>query len=139
MIPILNLKDLAEEQILNRDIRAEENVSTAVDAVIDNVRKNGDTALLEYTETFDGVKLEELQVSDEEIVRAMMQASPALVDTLRQAAANIEAFHRAQIRQDVVLTEFLPISARFIANKASYAFKKQALTTLLEKLQEVIG
>ena len=38
-----------------------------------------------------------------------------------------------------VLTEFLPISARFIANKASYAFKKQALTTLLEKLQEVIG
>ncbi len=38
-----------------------------------------------------------------------------------------------------VLTEFLPISARFIANKASYPFKKQALTTLLEKLQEVIG
>ena len=38
-----------------------------------------------------------------------------------------------------VLTEFLPISARFIANKASYAFKKQALTTLLEKLREVIG
>ena len=105
MIPILNLKDLAEKQILNRDIRAEENVSAAVDAVIDNVRKNGDAALLEYTEKFDGVKLEELQVSDEEIVRAMMQASPALVDTLRQAAANIEAFHRAQIRQDVVLTD----------------------------------
>ena len=38
-----------------------------------------------------------------------------------------------------VLTEFLPISARFIANKASYTFKKQAMTTLLEKLQEVIG
>ena len=38
-----------------------------------------------------------------------------------------------------VITEFLPISARFIANKASYPFKKQALTILLEKLQEVIG
>ena len=38
-----------------------------------------------------------------------------------------------------VITEFLPISARFIANKASYPFKKQALTTLLDKLQEVIG
>ena len=38
-----------------------------------------------------------------------------------------------------VLTEFLPISARCIANKASYPFKKQALITLLEKLQEVIG
>ena len=105
MIPILKLKELTEEQILNRDIRAEENVSAAVDAVIDNVRKNGDAALLEYTERFDGVKLEELQVSDEEIVRAVMQASPDLVETLRQAAANIEAFHRAQVRQDVVLTD----------------------------------
>jgi len=105
MIPILKLEELTEEQILNRDIRAEENVSAAVDAVIDNVRKNGDAALLEYTERFDGVKLEELQVSDEEIVRAVMQASPDLVETLRQAAANIEAFHRAQVRQDVVLTD----------------------------------
>ena len=105
MIPILKLKELTEEQILNRDIRAEENVSAAVDAVIDNVRKNGDAALLEYTERFDGVKLEELQVSDEEIVRAVMQASPDLVETLREAAANIEAFHRAQVRQDVVLTD----------------------------------
>ena len=105
MIPILKLNDLAEEQILNRDIRAEEDISAAVDAVIDNVRKNGDAALLEYTEKFDGVKLEDLQVSDEEIALAMMHVAPGLVDTLRQAAANIEAFHRAQVRQDVVLTD----------------------------------
>ncbi|MBR5537884.1 MAG: histidinol dehydrogenase [Clostridia bacterium] len=105
MIPILKLNDLSEEQILNRDIRAEEDISAAVDAVIDNVRKNGDAALLEYTEKFDGVKLEALQVSDEEIALAMMRVAPGLVDTLRQAAANIEAFHRAQVRQDVVLTD----------------------------------
>ena len=105
MIPILKLEDLREEQILNRDIQAEENVSAAVDAVIANVRQNGDAALLEYTEKFDGVKLSDLRVSDEEIARAMMQVSPGLVDTLRAAAANIEAFHRAQVRQDVVLTD----------------------------------
>ena len=105
MIPILKLKDLFEEQILNRDIQAEENVSAAVDAVIEAVRKNGDTALLEYTEKFDGVKLSDLQVSDGEIARAVMQVAPGLLETLRQAAANIEAFHRAQVRQDVVLTD----------------------------------
>ena len=105
MIPILKLEDLTPEQILNRDIQAEENVSAAVDAVITNVRQNGDAALLEYTEKFDGVKLSDLRVSDEEIARAMMQVSPGLVDTLRAAAANIEAFHRAQVRQDVVLTD----------------------------------
>ena len=105
MIPILKLEDLTPEQILNRDIQAEENVSAAVDAVIANVRQNGDAALLEYTEKFDGVKLSDLRVSDEEIARAMVQVSPGLVDTLRAAAANIEAFHRAQVRQDVVLTD----------------------------------
>ena len=105
MIPILKLEDLTPEQILNRDIQAEENVSAAVDAVIANVRQNGDAALLEYTEKFDGVELSDLRVSDEEIARAMMQVSPGLVDTLRAAAANIEAFHRAQVRQDVVLTD----------------------------------
>ena len=105
MIPILKLEDLTPEQILNRDIQAEENVSAAVDAVIDKVRQKGDAALLEYTEKFDGVKLSDLRVSDEEIARAMMEVSPGLVDTLRAAAANIEAFHRAQVRQDVVLTD----------------------------------
>ncbi|MBP3588145.1 MAG: histidinol dehydrogenase [Clostridia bacterium] len=105
MIPILKLKDLTDEQILNRDIQAEENVSAAVDSVITKVRQSGDAALLEYTEKFDGVKLESLRVSDEEIARAMMQVSPGLVDTIRAAAANIEAFHRAQVRQDLVLTD----------------------------------
>lgn len=105
MIPILKLKELTDAQILNRDIQAEENVSAAVDAVIAKVRQSGDAALLEYTEKFDGVKLESLQVSDQEIARAMMQVSPGLVDTLRAAAANIEAFHRAQVRQDLVLTD----------------------------------
>ena len=105
MIPILKLKDLTDAQILNRDIQAEENVSAAVDAVIANVRQNGDAALLEYTEKFDGVTLEGLQVSDEEIACAILQTSPELVETIRTAAANIEAFHRAQVRQDLVLTD----------------------------------
>ncbi len=105
MIPILKLEELTPEQILNRDIQAEENVSAAVDAVIADVRQNGDAALLQYTEKFDGVKLSSLRVSDQEIAKAMMQVSAGLVDTIRAAAANIEAFHRAQVRQDLVLTD----------------------------------
>ena len=38
-----------------------------------------------------------------------------------------------------VLTEFMPISARFIANRASYQFKHAEIETLLAKLSEVIG
>ena len=36
-----------------------------------------------------------------------------------------------------VLTEFMPISARFIANRASYQFKHREISTLLGKLAEV--
>ena len=36
-----------------------------------------------------------------------------------------------------VLTEFMPISARFIANRASYQFKRREIDTLLGKLREV--
>ena len=38
-----------------------------------------------------------------------------------------------------VLERFLPISARFIANRASYQFKHKEVTELLAKLSEVIG
>ena len=37
-----------------------------------------------------------------------------------------------------VIEEFMPISARFIANKASYKFKYRELSTLLEKMKEAL-
>ncbi len=63
MIRILDWNKIKPEEILNRDIRAEEDVSAAVDAVIADVRQRGDQALLEYTERFDGVKLAALEVT----------------------------------------------------------------------------
>ena len=38
-----------------------------------------------------------------------------------------------------VLEEFMPISARFIANKASYKFKYQRVTELLQKMKEALA
>ena len=38
-----------------------------------------------------------------------------------------------------VLTEFLPISARVVANRASFQFKRREMETLLSKLTEVTG
>ena len=37
-----------------------------------------------------------------------------------------------------VVTEFLPISARFIANKASYQFKHREVDRMLEQLRETL-
>ena len=38
-----------------------------------------------------------------------------------------------------VIEEFMPISARFIANKASYKFKYVQLTELLNKMKEALA
>ena len=37
-----------------------------------------------------------------------------------------------------VIEEFMPISARFIANKASYKFKYRQMTELLDKMKEAL-
>ena len=37
-----------------------------------------------------------------------------------------------------VLTEFMPISARLIANRASYQFRRREIDTLVQKLAEVM-
>lgn len=64
--------------------------------IIDNVIKNGDKALLEYNERFDACGRAALRISKEEIEEAYKQVSQQELDDIRQAAANIEAFAKAQ-------------------------------------------
>jgi histidinol dehydrogenase len=62
------------------------------------VRQDGDTALRRLAQQFDGVSVAELRVSDEEIQAAYAQVDAAFLAALRQAAANIRAFHEKQKR-----------------------------------------
>ena len=105
MIPILEFDRLSPGEILNRDIRAEENVSAAVDAVLAEVRQRGDAALKEYTRRFDGVELEDLRVTEEEIESAWASLDPDFIRTLEMAAENIRHFHERQVHKDFALTD----------------------------------
>ena len=58
MIRILDFNALRPQDILNRDIRAEEDVSAAVDAILADVRQNGDAALRRYAEKFNALDKE---------------------------------------------------------------------------------
>ena len=69
--------------------------------VIDHVRQNGDKALFDYTEKWDGAKLSNLQVSKEEIEEAFNNFDPQLVKDLEEAAANIRAFHSQQVHPNI--------------------------------------
>ena len=103
MIRICEFDKLAPEEILNRDIQAEEDVSAAVDAVLAEVKAKGDAALFAYTERFDGVSLTDLQVSEAELEAAWAALDPDFIKTLEMAVENIRQFHQLQVHQDFKL------------------------------------
>ena len=80
--------------------RSEEDVNKVLDIVSDilnNVKVNKDKAIREYTEKFDGVTIENLKVSKDEIKEAYETLDDELLVALKQAASNIEKFHKKQI------------------------------------------
>jgi histidinol dehydrogenase len=77
----------------------------AVLDIIAAVRARGDAALKEYTEQFDGVKLETLQVTEEEMKRAHAALSPEMLAVIREAATNIRDYHERQKRQSWWMTK----------------------------------
>jgi histidinol dehydrogenase len=74
-------------------------VDAAVSAIIEDVARRGDAALIDYTRRFDGVDLtpDSLRVSPHEITEAAAAAPVETVAALRMAAERIESFHRRQL------------------------------------------
>ncbi len=73
-----------------------------VSAIIDQVAKEGDKALCEFTQKFDKVALtpKELFVTEKEFEEAFAQISPATKRAVRAARKNIHAFAKASMRKD---------------------------------------
>lgn len=71
-----------------------------VKEIVGDIKKEGDAALLRYTEKLDGAKLTapELRVTAEELQAAYARVEPSFVTAIREAAANIRAFHARQKR-----------------------------------------
>ncbi len=74
----------------------------AVRAIIADVRERGDAALRELTERFDGAAPANLTVKPDEITQAAARTPPEVRDALAAAVANVEAYHRHQLLEDVV-------------------------------------
>jgi histidinol dehydrogenase len=70
---------------------------TAAD-ILKNIRENGDKAVLDYTEKFDGIKFfsSELKVTQEEIDEGYKKVETDFINALENAAENIEDFHSEQ-------------------------------------------
>jgi histidinol dehydrogenase len=82
--------------ILRRPALDTPRLEATVSEILEDVRQRKDVAVREYTEKFDHVSLEQLQVSKEEIAAAAALLDDPLKEALRTAQLNIERFHRRQ-------------------------------------------
>jgi len=84
------------ENILKRPTESLSDIRKVVQPIMDEVRSKGDKALKAYTKKFDGVELDDLMVSTEEINLASDQISEKLKEAIKVAHDNISTFHEAQ-------------------------------------------
>jgi histidinol dehydrogenase len=70
-----------------------------VSEIIANVRKNGDDALKDYSKKFDGVILENLEVTKDEIKEAYTLLDDEFIEILKEAKENIYQYHVKEKRE----------------------------------------
>ena len=83
-------------ELLQRPTQTIESIETTVTAIFDDVKRNGNDGVKRYTSIFDGVELDELFVSEEEVLEAEKLVSDELKAAIQTAKKNISAFHSAQ-------------------------------------------
>ncbi|MBO4339379.1 MAG: histidinol dehydrogenase [Clostridia bacterium] len=86
------------DALLNRGTVDRMDVEKTVAEIIENVRKNGDSALKDYALKFDGCEIDNLVVTDGEIENAYNSADRDFIRVLEEAAENIRFFHSKQKR-----------------------------------------
>ncbi|WP_017814861.1 histidinol dehydrogenase [Paenibacillus shenyangensis] len=74
--------------------------NAVVQQIVQRVKQEGDTALLQYTAQFDRVELaaDQLRVTEEELQAAYAQVEPSFITAITLAADNIRQFHQKQKR-----------------------------------------
>lgn len=97
MIKILDMSSVSEEEIFFRGL-SQPDVFETVSEVLKNVRENGDKAVLDYTEKFDGVRLSSLEVTAQEWSEGIKAAEQEFIAILQEAAENIRAYHSRQVK-----------------------------------------
>jgi len=85
-------------KLFNRFVSRNARVEEKVRHILEDVRANGDDALLRYTRKFDKVKLSarDIRVSESEINGAYQNIGPDFVSTLKVAVENVSRFYKKQ-------------------------------------------
>jgi histidinol dehydrogenase len=101
LVKVLDARETDPRELVDQLRRAggflSEKVREAARRIVANVRDRGDEALLEYTERFDGVRLEKIRVPLEEMKRARTTLSQEVEESFRVAVENVRLFHKHEL------------------------------------------
>jgi len=95
----MEISRLEKDEEVERPVDLGE-VTKTVAPIVEDVRKNGDTAVLEYSKRFDDYK-GKIQIQPGDIRKAYTQVDEDTLNAIRKAYENIKAFHKAQIPKDI--------------------------------------
>mgnify|MGYP002133430811 FL=1 len=96
MNKIYNPKPEMWSTLLERPTKTVDDIEATVKEIFKEVQKKGDEAITKYTSLFDGVAVDNLEVTPEEINEAIASIPQELKDAIQLAKSNIEKFHTAQ-------------------------------------------
>ncbi|ADP77389.1 histidinol dehydrogenase [Methanothermus fervidus DSM 2088] len=92
-----------KEKIENLIKRSEIDISTVipkVSEIIREVKECGDEALINLTRKFDGVEIDKIKVTKDEIKRSYKRLDDSIIHALKKASKNIKKFHERQIPKE---------------------------------------
>ncbi|MBT8267823.1 MAG: histidinol dehydrogenase [Bacteroidia bacterium] len=103
MKTIVNPPRSSWSKLTKRPVSSLDAIEDQLKTVFEDVQSRGDSAVLDYTNQFDGVHLKSIQVSKHEIEVAKTRISDSLKSAINHARINIERFHKTQQRESEVI------------------------------------
>lgn len=96
------LSSTKQQTALNRSpLVGDNSVERSVRDIINTVVADGDSALVKYSQQFDGVSIDSITMSDDDISLACTRVSEEVKSAVANAVNNIETFHQAQTFQAI--------------------------------------
>ena len=109
MLKLMNVdssnKEKLATELKERMQETDKKVIKNVEAILDKIKNEGDKALKYYTETFDKVKLDKIEVTNEEIEACFSKVEETFIEILKEAKSNIEDYHNKQKKEGYILTK----------------------------------
>ena len=101
----INPKKESWEELMKRPVMDTLEITNTVSTILQEVKESGDQALYKFTSKLDGVTLDSIRVSQEEILTGATQTPQKLKEAIKIAYNNISLFHQSQkIKEEVVET-----------------------------------